>query len=169
VGAKRADIIADLTVLAAHITKAHIARRMATFEYTPSSETKALASAIKNEIDVLSGGEKAWARDRLARLESKIAKIYVGAETTAQMVELKDRLEDTILAVMQAYDGYVPGAGQMLAAFRPTHHKVWRVIRKAVGVKNVPETVIEPATLVYQTFKTAVEQAILVKRTKYDI
>ena len=169
VGGKRADIIADLTVLAAHITKAHIARRMATFEYTPSSETKALASAIKNEIDVLSGGEKAWARDRLARLESKIAKIYVGAETTAQMVELKDRLEDTILAVMQAYDGYVPGAGQMLEAFRPTHHKVWRVIRKAVGVKNVPGTVIEPATLVYQTFKTAVEQAILVKRTKYDI
>lgn len=169
VGGKRADIIADLTVLASHITKAHITRRMATFEYTPSKDINALSATIKSEIDSLSGGEKAWARDRLARLESKIAKIYVGAETTAQMVELKDRLEDTILAVMQAYDGYVPGAGQMLAAFAPTRHKVWRVIREAVGVHDVPETVIEPATLVYQTFKTAVEQAILVKRTKYDI
>ena len=169
VGNKRADIIADLTVLAPHITKAHITRRMATFEYTPSAETKALVGAIKTEIDSLSGNEKAWARDRLARLESKIAKIYVGAETTAQMVELKDRLEDTILAVIQAYDGYVPGAGQMLAAFCPTKHKVWKVIRKAVGVKDVPNTVIEPANLVYQTFKTAVEQAILVKRTKHAI
>lgn len=169
VGAKRADIIADLTVLGAHITKAHITRRMATFEYSATPETKALASAIKAEIDTLSGGEKEWTRSRLARLESKIAKIYVGAETTAQMVETKDRLEDTILAVIQAYDGYVPGAGQMLAAFHPTKHKVWHVIRKAVGVKNVPSTVIEPVNLVYQTFKTAVEQAILVKRTKHAI
>lgn len=169
VGSKRADIVADLTVLGPHITKAHITRRMATFEYSASADTRALAAAIKNEIDTLSGGEKMWARDRLARLESKIAKIYVGAETTAQMVELKDRLEDTILAVIQAYDGYVPGAGQMLAVFRPTKHKVWNVIRDAVGVKDVSPSVIEPANLVYQTFKTAVEQAILVKRTKYDI
>ena len=169
VGAKRADITADLTVLAQHITKAHITRRMATFEYSASAETRALSAAIKAEIDSLSGAEKAWARDRLARLESKIAKIYVGAETTAQMVELKDRLEDTILATIKAFDGYVPGAGQMLAVFCPTKHKVWRVIRNAVGVKHVDPTVIEPAALVYQTFKTAVEQAILVKRTKYAI
>lgn len=169
VGNKRADIIADLTVLGGHITKAHITRRMATFEYSATPETKALAAAIKEEIDTLSGGEKEWARSRLARLESKIAKIYVGAETTAQMVETKDRLEDTILAVIQAYDGYVPGAGQMLDVFCPTKHKVWHVIRKAVGIKNVPSTVIEPVNLVYQTFKTAVEQAILVKRTKHAI
>ena len=74
--------------------------------------------------DVILNLDSIGKKERLARLESKIAKIYVGAETTAQMVELKDRLEDAILAVIQAYDGYVPGAGQALEAFRPTKHKV---------------------------------------------
>lgn len=169
IGNKRADLIADLTVLAPHITKVHITRRMATFEYNETSDTKKLVKAIENDCKTLSGAEKAWCKERLARLESKIAKIYVGAETTAQMVELKDRLEDAILAVMQGFDGFVPGAGQALDNFAPTYHKVWHVIRNAVGVKNVPDTVIEPANLVYQVYKTAVEQAILIKRTEYAI
>lgn len=169
VGNKRADLVADLTVLAPHITKVHVTRRMATFEYNETADTKKLVKAIENESKTLSGAEKAWCKERLARLESKIAKIYVGAETTAQMVELKDRLEDAILAVMQGFDGYVPGAGQALDNFAPTYHKVWHVIRDAVGVKNVPDTVIEPANLVYQVYKTAVEQAILIKRTCHAI
>lgn len=169
VGNKRADLVADLTVLAPHIKKVHVTRKMATFEYNDNAEIKKLCKAIENESKTLSGAEKAWYKERLARLESKIAKIYVGAETTAQMVELKDRLEDAILAVMQGFDGYVPGAGQALSAFAPTKHKVWHVIRNAVGVKDVPDTVIEPANLVYQVYKTAVEQAILIKRTDYAI
>ena len=169
VGNKRADLVADLTVLAPHITKVHVTRRMATFEYNETADTKKLVKAIENESKTLSGAEKAWCKERLARLESKIAKIYVGAETTAQMVELKDRLEDAILAVMQGFDGYVTGAGQALDNFAPTYHKVWHVIRDAVGVKNVPDTVIEPANLVYQVYKTAVEQAILIKRTCHAI
>ena len=169
VGNKRADLVADLTVLAPHITKVHVTRRMATFEYNETADTKKLVKAIENESKTLSGAEKAWCKERLSRLESKIAKIYVGAETTAQMVELKDRLEDAILAVMQGFDGYVPGAGQALDNFAPTYHKVWHVIRDAVGVKNVPDTVIEPANLVYQVYKTAVEQAILIKRTCHAI
>ena len=169
VGNKRADLVADLTVLAPNVNKVHITRHMATFEYDESDETKQLAKAIENESKTLSGAEKAWCKERLARLESKIAKIYVGAETTAQMVEIKDRLEDAILAVMQGFDGYVKGAGQALAEFSPTRHKVWKVIRNAVGIKDVPATVIEPANLVYQVFKTAVEQAILIKRTCHAI
>ena len=169
IGSKRSDLAADLSVIAPRITKVHVTKRMATFEYTPSKETKNLIANIKEDEKVLAGSEKAWFKERLARLESKIAKIYVGAETTAQMVETKDRLEDAILAVMQAYDGYVPGAGQALAAFKPTKHKVWDVIRKAVNVKQVSNNVIEPVNLVLQTYKTAVEQAILIKRTHYAI
>ncbi|MBO5704902.1 MAG: hypothetical protein J6R99_02700 [Alphaproteobacteria bacterium] len=169
IGDKRKDVEADLTVLAPNITKVHVTRRMATFEYTNTDEIRGLIANIKNDMSALSGAEKAWARDRLARLESKIAKIYVGAETTAQMVELKDRLEDAILAVMQAYDGYVLGAGRALSMFAPTHHRVWDVIANKVGVKVVNPDVIEPANLVYQVFKTAVEQAILVKRTRHAI
>jgi len=169
IGNKRSDLVADLTVLAPHIKKAHITRRMATFEYSDNSEIKTLCKAIENESKTLSGSEKAWCKERLARLESKIAKIYVGAETTSQMVELKDRLEDAILAVIQGFDGYVKGAGQALADFAPTKHKVWQVIRNAVGIKYVPDTVIEPVNLVYQVFKTAVEQAILIKRTCHAI
>lgn len=169
IGAKRADIIADLKVIAPRITRVRVSRHMATFEYTRDADVNNLISAITAESKSATGAEKAWCKERIARLESKIAKIYVGAETTAQMVELKDRLEDSILAVMQAYDGYVPGAGQMLKAFAPTKHKVWRVLNRAVGIKDVPKSVIEPANLVYQTFKTAVEQAILIKRTKYAI
>lgn len=169
IGNKREDLVADLTILAPHITKAHITRKMATFEYSDSADIKKLCKAIENESKTLSGSEKAWCKERLARLESKIAKIYVGAETTAQMVELKDRLEDALLAVMQGYDGYVPGAGQALAEFAPTKHKVWHVISKAVGIEDVPPMVIEPANLVYQVYKTAVEQAILIKRTCHAI
>lgn len=169
IGAKREDLVADLKVLAPYITKVHVTRHMATFEYTASDETKNLIANIKADEKDATGNEKAWYKERLARLESKIAKIYVGAETTAQMVELKDRLEDAVLAVIQAYNGYVPGAGQALAAFSPTKHKVWQVIRKAVNVKDVSELVIEPVNLVLQTYKTAVEQAILIKRTHYAI
>ena len=169
IGSKRSDLAADLSVIAPRITKVHVTKRMATFEYTPSKETKNLIANIKEDEKALSGSEKVWFKERLARLESKIAKIYVGAETTAQMVETKDRLEDAILAVMQAYDGYVLGAGQALAAFKPTKHKVWDVIRKAVHVKQVSSNVIEPVNLVLQTYKTAVEQAILIKRTHYAI
>ncbi len=169
IGAKRADLTADLQILAPHITKAHITRHMATFEYKACEETKNLIANIKAEEKVLTGSEKTWCKERLARLESKIAKIYVGAETSSQMVELKDRLEDAILATIQAFDGYVPGAGQALEAFRPTKHKVWHVIRKAVNVPKVFDNVIEPVNLVLQTYKTAVEQAILIKRTHYAI
>lgn len=175
-GNKRADMAADLAVLAPHIKKVHITRKMATFEYKESAETKQLCKAIANECKTLAGAEKAWYKERLARLESKIAKIYVGAETTAQMVEIKDRLEDAILAVIQGFDGYVPGAGQALENFGKTIHiypskanKIWHVIRDAVGAKDVPDTIIEPANLVYQVYKTAVEQAILIKRTCYAI
>ena len=169
IGAKRSDLTADLTIIADRVTKVHVTRHMATFEYNRDKEVDNLIRAIATEAKTLSGTEKAWCKERQARLESKIAKIYVGAETTAQMVELKDRLEDAILAVMQAYDGYVPGAGQMLKEFAPTKHKVWHVLNRAVGIKDVPSNVIEPVNLVYQTFKTAVEQAILIKRTEYAI
>lgn len=176
IGNKRADLVADLTILAPCITKAHITRKMTTFEYNDNGEIKQLCKAIENESKTLSGSEKAWCKERLARLESKIAKIYVGAETTAQMVELKDRLEDAILAVMQGFDGYVPGAGQALSNFgktiiiKPKHKaKIFDVIRNAVGIKDVPDKVIEPANLVYQVYKTAVEQAILIKRTCHAI
>jgi chaperonin GroEL len=176
VGSKRDDLEADLTALAPYIKKAHITRKMATFEYYDNDEIKTLCKSIENESKTLTGAEKAWCKERLARLESKIAKIYVGAETTAQMVELKDRLEDAILAVIQGFDGYVPGAGKALSDFGktikmyPKHKaKVFDVIRNAVGVKDVPDTVIEPANLVYQVYKTAVEQAILIKRTHHAI
>ena len=73
------------------------------------------------------------------------------------------------MAVIQSYDGFIKGGGTALENFAPTKHKVWRVIHKKIGIKNIPDDVIEPINLIYQTFKTAVEQAILVKRTDYAI
>ena len=168
VGNKRRDIMADLQKLAPCITVAHIGRRASTFEYSRNADIKEWTDAIANQ-SAETAPEKAWRRERVAKLESKIAKIYVGAETKSALVELKDRLEDTLLAVIQAYDGYTAGGGLALEKFAPTKHKVWHVIHKKVGIKSIPDDVIEPVNLIYQTFKTAVEQAILIKRTDYAI
>ncbi len=171
IGAKLKDIMADLTKLSEYITVAHVRKRSTTFEYKANNDVKMWVENIK-EQEAQTQPEKEWQKERIARLESRIAKIYVGAETTAKMIEVKDRLEDTLLAVIQAYDGYVVGGGQTLKDFGyaiKSKYKVWGIINKKVGVKDIPETVIEPANLVYNTFKTAVEQAILVKRTNYAI
>ena len=171
IGAKLKDIMADLTALSGHIKVAHIRKRSATFEYDDDGSIKQWVDGIKGQ-EAQTQPEKEWQKERIARLESRIAKVYVGAETTAKMIEVKDRLEDTLLAVIQAYDGYVVGGGQALKMFGygvKSRYKVWGVINKKVGVKDIPDTVVEPANLVYNTFKTAVEQAILVKRTHYAI
>ena len=171
IGAKLKDVMADLTALSQHIKVAHIRKRSTTFEYDDDGSIKQWVDGIKGQ-EAQTQPEKEWQKERVARLESRIAKVYVGAETTAKMIEVKDRLEDTLLAVIQAYDGYVVGGGQALKMFGygvKSRYKVWGVINKKVGVKDIPDTVIEPANLVYNTFKTAVEQAILVKRTHYAI
>ena len=168
IGNKRRDVMADLSKLAPAITKAHIGKRSTTFEYANDT-------AIRDWIESISGQEaetapeKAWKKERVAKLQSKIAKIYVGAETAAKMIEIKDRLEDTILSVINAYNGYTTGGGIALKNFAPTRHKVWGLINKRVGIKNIPDDVIEPSNLIYETFKTAVEQAIIIKRTGYAI
>lgn len=168
IGNKRRDVLTDIIKLSPYITNVHVGRRMSTFEYSADKELKDWIASISGQA-VETAAEKQWQRERIAKLESKIAKIYVGAETTSKMVELKDRLEDTLLAVMQAYDGYTIGGGVALEKFAPTKHPVWHVIRKKVGIKDIPDTVIEPVNLIYHTFKTAVEQAILVKRTDHAI
>lgn len=171
IGIKLKDIMADLTTLAKHIKVAHIRKRSTTFEYTPNDDVANWVANIMGQ-ETQTQPEKEWQKERIARLESRIAKIYVGAETTAKMIEVKDRLEDTLLAVIQAYDGYVVGGGLALKEFGyaiKSKYKVWGIINKKVGIADIPDTVIEPANLVYNTFKTAVEQAILVKRTNYAI
>lgn len=168
IGNKRRDVLADMQKIAPRITVAHIARRSATFEYKSDADIRTWIGAVANQ-SAQTAAEKAWRKERVAKLESKIAKIYVGAETKSALAELKDRLEDTLLAVIQAYDGYTKGGGTALERFAPTPHKVWRVIRTKIGIKDIPDDVIEPVNLIYQTFKTAVEQAILIKRTDYAI
>jgi chaperonin GroEL len=69
-------------------------------------QLKASTSAI--DIDII--------RDRISRLNGKLAIIHVGAPTEMEREELKLRIDDAVCAIRAAFkDGVVPGGGVTLA------------------------------------------------------
>lgn len=70
---------------------------------------KAQRANIKEDYD------KQRYDERLARLAGKIAVIYVGGDSEVEMLERKDRFEDSLNAVRAAIEGgYLPGGGTAL-------------------------------------------------------
>lgn len=85
--------------------------------------TKEITSSLQNRIDVLShqvGVEKQKyykekIEKRLSILSQKVFTIYAGATSEIEQNELKDRMEDGLLATRAALeDGYVLGGGMAL-------------------------------------------------------
>jgi len=79
--------------------------------------------------------ERKRLEERLARLVSGVGIIKVGATTEAEMIELKHRIEDAVLACRSALrDGVVAGAGTLLVdASRLMPDTVGgRIMRKAL-------------------------------------
>lgn len=78
-------------------------------------ELKAQLESSTSQVD------KDVLRDRIARLEGKIANIYVGAPTTVERDELKLRIDDAVCAVQSASrSGILPGGATALV--RATKH-----------------------------------------------
>ena len=62
-------------------------------------------------------------RDRMSKMFSGVATIYIGASSEVEQREKKDRVEDAILATQSAlYEGIVPGGGLTLLKLAKAKH-----------------------------------------------
>jgi chaperonin GroEL len=77
------------------------------------SDIKDRISQIKNQIsNTTSDYDKEKLQERLAKLSSGVAIIYIGAATEVEMKEKKDRVDDALHATRAAVsEGIVPGGG----------------------------------------------------------
>lgn len=112
--------------------------------------------------------------ERLARFTSKVCKIKVGSDSTAGLRAKRDALEDTILSCINALKvGYLPGGGTFLHEYAkrlPKKYKrIYNCIYKQVGIKEVPEWVIDSAQAVISFVKNSAEVACLILNTKHFI
>ncbi|MBO7696849.1 MAG: hypothetical protein J6T10_29830 [Methanobrevibacter sp.] len=150
----KADIFVDLEKLASTITKVETRSNNTIFQF---KEDKALKSHIK----MLKSDAK-LNRERIARFESKICKIKVGANSAAELKQIKDSVEDCILSTISAYkNGVVTGAGYALKkAFREAsknysffkklkYRKIFETNYNKIGVKYIdPVKVIDSAGVI---------------------
>lgn len=76
-------------------------------------DIKARLEVDDNEDEMyLSGRERKWYKKRLANLTGGVAVIHAGGDTEMEMKELKDRLDDAVLAVYSAIqEGVCIGGG----------------------------------------------------------
>jgi len=84
--------------------------------------------ALKQRIDIIKEnittmGKDKWGQkryaDRIAVLEGKVARVYIGAFTTVALKEKKDRVDDALQATKAALEeGIVPGGGHTLMVIR---------------------------------------------------
>lgn len=66
----------------------------------------------EHEKNIDSEWQQSKIQERIAALQGKIAVLYVGAHTEAELKEKKDRIDDAIRATRASViSGYVPGAG----------------------------------------------------------
>lgn len=78
-------------------------------------KVKSRVDLIKQQMQDLEGFELEKAQERIGKLSSGIAVIYVGANTEVEMLEKKDRIDDAIGAVKSAIEeGVIPGGGVAL-------------------------------------------------------
>jgi chaperonin GroEL len=94
--------------------------------------------------DFIAKAEQEENKERVARLESRVAILRIGADSTAELRERKDRLDDTILSTMSAIkDGYVDGAGKCLYDIAQNIKN--KILRKAL--ESPYRTILENAEL----------------------
>ena len=73
-----------------------------------SGDISAVVAQLKDKTDD-------WSKERLAKLQSKVAVIKVGGFSETQIKEKKDRIDDALRATVEAYKGgYVYGGGTAL-------------------------------------------------------
>lgn len=161
----KADIFVDLEKLAPTITKVETRSNNTIFQF---KEDKALKSHIK----MLKSDSKAN-RERIARFESKICKIKVGANSAAELKQIKDSVEDCILSTISAYkNGVVTGAGYALKkAFKEAcksysffkklkYKKIFEANYNKIGVKYIdPVKVIDSAGVIKSQIDIAYDVA----------
>lgn len=112
--------------------------------------------------------------ERLARFTSRVCKIKVGSDSTAGLRAKRDALEDTILSCINALKtGYLPGGGTFLHEFAkklPSKYKcIYNCTYKQIGIKEVPEWVIDSAQAVTSFVKNSAEVACLILNTQHFI
>lgn len=74
-----------------------------------------LATALKDKLQIVPKEEKEELEKRLSKLTGGIAELTVGASSTSELGEKRDRAEDAINAVRSAYEeGIVEGGGTLL-------------------------------------------------------
>lgn len=89
-------------------------------------------------------------KERLAKLISKVAVIYVGAATETEGKEIKDRIDDAIRAVRSSVvKGYVEGAGHTLVRVSNTIKSAIQSSRELDDIDNAYfESLLHPSKLI---------------------
>jgi chaperonin GroEL len=86
----------------------------------------------------LSNMERKWLRKRLANLTGGVAVIYAGGRTELEMKEIKDRLDDAVLAVYSAIkEGVCVGGGYTFInvkndLYSPSNNKAYNTVLDAI-------------------------------------
>lgn len=112
--------------------------------------------------------------ERYARFNSKVCKIKVGSDSTAGLRAKRDALEDTILSCINALKvGYLPGGGSFLHEYSKKlsgkYKRIYNCVYNQIGIKEVPEWVIDSAQAVTSFVKNSAEVACLILNTKHFI
>jgi chaperonin GroEL len=87
----------------------------------PEEDKNARLEALRAELkDTENSTDISFIKDRLSKLQGKVAIVRVGGATPVERDEVKLRVEDAIAAVQSAIkDGVVPGGGVCLARLAP--------------------------------------------------
>lgn len=154
VGQKKRDILADITQISSSVTKIIVKKNQTIMLH--NKNLKEYIETISNQ-ETTAKAEKDYQKERLARLKSKVCKIYIGANSIAALRERKDRLEDAILSTISSMDGVIPGAGHYLNSLKTPFPCVFKAIYKRVGLKTIDESIIDSAEVVKQSLLNAYE------------
>lgn len=183
-GQARSTTLSDLAVLfggkvlmdaaAAKIEDSEISEYLGTVKTATINRSKSLfvgvggsVSRVKDivkditeslENPALSESEKKFAERRKARLASGIAVIRVGGDTSSEVVERLDRVDDAIQATKAALvEGFVPGGGITLAKLSSKCLKEKRSNSDSynVGLRSLKEACHAPARQILSSFEDA--------------
>ena len=124
------------------------------------SRVKDIVKDITESLEnpALSESEKKFAERRKARLASGIAVIRVGGDTSSEVVERLDRVDDAIQATKAALvEGFVPGGGITLAKLSSKCLKEKRSNSDSynVGLRSLKEACHAPARQILSSFEDA--------------
>ena len=123
-------------------------------------QVKKIVKDISNSLEnpVLNDSEKKFAERRKARLANGIAVIRVGGDTSSEVTERLDRVDDAIQATKAALtEGFVPGGGITLAKLSEKFLKEKRSNSDSynVGLRSLKEACHAPARQILSSFEDA--------------